>query len=117
MSSSRIHPSMVVRVHAPDRTPRHEAAFDWVLTSVLGLAWRWEDSIDDYQNDVEGIRCHYGASLDLPGAAFPAEGLLSELGQLRPKAPEVEGEKGRLVCGGILDGQPNGGVFAPGIEG
>lgn len=98
MSSSRIHPSMVVRVHAPDRTPRHEAAFDWVLTSVLGLAWRWEDNVDDYQNDVGGIRCHYGASLDLSGVAFPAEGLLSELGQLRPKAPEMEGENADLFA-------------------
>jgi hypothetical protein len=87
-----------VRVYAPGRTARHEAAFEWVFTSVLKLHWSWEDSLERYLEDDRDIRCHYGASSDLPGIEFLADGLLSELGQNRGDPPSVQGEKADLFA-------------------
>ena len=88
----------MIRIHAPGRTARHQAAFEWVLTSVLALEWTWEDNLDQYLTSGNGIRCHYGATPDLPGIGFPAEGLLSQLGEKRPLPPEVEGAHADLFA-------------------
>ena len=82
---ARIPGSPHIVVHAPGRTSRHEAAFHWVLTDVLGLTWSWSD-VPPQGPEPEGHRVdlHYGQAGK--GVEYPAEGLLSELGQWR-RAP------------------------------
>ena len=86
-----------VTVYAPGRTARHEAAFTWVLGSVLGLEWQWADTEKAYVQST-GWRCHYGADPTLDGVGFPADGMLSELGQMRPEPPQTEGEQADLFA-------------------
>lgn len=89
--------SPTITAFAPGRTARHEAAFTWVLDCVLGLTWAWADTEEEYRQ-AEGVRFHYGGPASLPGVAFAAEGLLSELGQCRSEPPDVEGEGADLFA-------------------
>ena len=82
-----------IHVHAPGRTSRHEAAFTWVLGSVLELDWQWADDRHELES-TEGILCLYGVDSDSEGVGFHAEGLLAEVGQLRSAPPLVEGPQG-----------------------
>ena len=90
MTSGRLHSGPTVVVHAPGRTSRHGAAFEWVLSSALGLSWRWEDDEQAYR-DADGIRMHYGADSELPGTGFNAHGLLDRVGTLTVEPPDTEG--------------------------
>lgn len=83
-----------IRVFAPGRTARHEAAFTWVLSSALGLDWTWaEEGVDQ-----EGIHCHYGGGNEAKGMALPVDGLLSEVGQRRAEPPGVDGPDADLFA-------------------
>ena len=83
-----------IRVFAPGRTARHEAAFTWVLSSALGLDWTWaEEGVDQ-----DGIHCHYGGGHQAKGMALPVDGLLSEVGQRRAEPPGVDGPDADLFA-------------------
>ena len=57
---------------------------------MLGLEWRWEDDVRLYC-EAEGVRMQYGGDSGLPGAAFEAHGLLSQLGVLSAEPPDCAG--------------------------
>lgn len=90
MKGGRFHSGPTVVVYAPGRTARHGAAFEWVLSSALGLDWRWEDDVLAYR-EAEGIRMHYGEESELPGIAFSAHGLLGQLGSVSADPPNCDG--------------------------
>lgn len=92
MKAGRFHSGPIVVVHAPGRTARHDAAFEWVLSSALGLDWRWEDDVRLYC-EAEGVRMHYGADTALPGIAFSAHGILDQLGKVSADPPEGHGPR------------------------
>jgi hypothetical protein len=81
MTAVRFPSAPTVVVHAPHRTARHEAAFDWVLSAALGLPWRWEDDAEAHRA-ADGVRMHYGVEGEWPGVGFPADGLLDRTGSL-----------------------------------
>ena len=95
MSGARISSGPAVVVHAPGRTTRHEAAFDWVLSAALGLDWRWEDDAETYRSH-EGVKLHYGAEVSLPGLACAADGLLAQIGRVSAVPPVTEGDDADL---------------------
>ena len=64
MTEARFPSGPTVVVHAPNRTARHEAAFDWVLSAALGLSWRCEDDAEAFRS-ADGVRMHYGLELSL----------------------------------------------------
>lgn len=85
---ARIPHSPHIVVHAEGRTARHQAAFQWVLSDILGLDWSWSDEAVTAPADHSGaVNLHYGQSGE--GMAFPADGLLSELGQWRKEPPAM----------------------------
>ena len=90
MSIARISSGPAVVVHAPGRTARHEAAFDWVLSAALGLDWRWEDDVEAYWS-CDGVKLHYGAEASLPGVGCVADGLLAKPGMVSAAPPIIEG--------------------------
>ena len=69
MTAVRFPSAPTVVVHAPHRTARHEAAFDWVLSAALGLPWRWEDDAEAHRA-ADGVRMHYGVEGEWPGVGF-----------------------------------------------
>lgn len=95
MSGARISSGPAVVVHAPGRTARHQAAFDWVLSAALGLDWRWEDDAEAYRSH-EGVKLHYGAEVSLPGLACAADGLLAQIGRVSAVPPVTEGDDADL---------------------
>ena len=95
MTGARFPSGPTVVVHAPNRTARHEAAFDWVLSAALGLSWRWEDDAAAFRSE-DGVRMHYGLEGEWPGVGFPADGLLDRTGSLDAEPPAHEGEQADL---------------------
>ena len=83
MTEARFSSGHTVVVHAPGRTARHEAAFDWVLSAVLGLSWRWEDDAAGAFRSAVGVRMHYGLEAEWPGVDFR----LTEFGSDRVWTP------------------------------
>ena len=85
-----------ILVHCPKRTARHEAAFTWTLGSALGLAWAWADTASQPASS-DDVHLFYGVDGEA-GVRFPAEGLLSEVGQRRSEPPATEGEDADLLA-------------------
>lgn len=83
-----------VLVHAPQLTPRLEAALQWSLDAVLGLAWRFEPDETAFAQSQEVWKLQYGGEVPVAGVfRIQPEGLLEE-SHLRATPPATgQGEQ------------------------
>ena len=81
-------------MHAPQLTPRLEAALQWSLDAVLGLAWRFEPDETAFAQSQEVWKLQYGGEVPVAGVfRIQPEGLLEE-SHLRATPPATgQGEQ------------------------
>lgn len=83
-----------VWVYAPQLPSRLEAALQWSLTAVLGLAWRHEPDVTSFEQAQQVWKLQYGGEVQVEGAfRIEPEGLLD--GGLRTSIPPTSGHLGQ----------------------
>lgn len=89
---SRFSSLPTILVHAPNMTPRVNAALHWALDAVLGLSWATEADHGAFESSAAPWRVQYGG-VPVEGVCYiKPEGLL-ESTEVRATPPDETGEE------------------------